>query len=240
MVSNNILKVQKLNVVLDGVAILEDINFELNRGNSLAIIGPNASGKSTLLKALLKLLPYRGKITWKKGVKIGYVPQKVELERHLPLNLRNFLEAKASVLKIGRGAIAEAVKEVGIKKELLDAPIGHLSGGQLQKALIAFAILGNPEVVLFDEPTASLDQPAEEHTYHLIHRLQEERKLTVILVSHDISLVYKHANMVLCLNKQKLCYGEPKDVLTEKTLASLYNTHAHYYHKHGEGRHVEK
>ena len=234
MTSDNILKVQKLNVVLGDMQILEDINFELNRGESLAIIGPNASGKSTLLKALLGLLPCRGKIIWKKGVKIGYVPQKVELERHLPLNLRNFLEAKAAVLKIGRKAIEEAVREVGIKTELLDAPIGHLSGGQLQKALIAFAILGNPEVVLFDEPTASLDQPAEEHTYHLIHRLQEERKLTVILVSHDISLVYKHADMVLCLNKQKLCFGEPGEVLNEKTLSELYGTHAHYHHVHGE------
>jgi len=96
----------------------------------------------------------------------------------------------------------------------LNASIGVISGGQFQKALIAFALLGEPSVLLFDEPTASLDELAEERVYELVERLQQEQHLTVLLVSHDLSIVYRAANKVLCVSKDKVCFGPPREVLT--------------------------
>ncbi len=109
-----------------------------------------------------------------------------------------------------------------------------MSGGQFQKALIAFALLGRPNVLLFDEPTASLDELTEERIYELLHSLQTEKNMTVILVSHDLSVVYRYANMVLCLSKEHTCMGPPTEVLTPEMLGALYGAPAKY-HRHAEG-----
>lgn len=116
-------------------------------------------------------------------------------------------------------------------------PIGRLSGGQFQKALIAFALLGDPNVLLLDEPTASLDQLTEERVYELIRRLQQTFGLTLIIVSHDLSMVYREARHVLCLNRQGLCFGAPNDVLTPEALRALYGEHHQVYrHPHSASR----
>ena len=119
--------------------------------------------------------------------------------------------------------------ELGLANELLSTSIGALSGGQFQKMLIGFALLGRPNVLLFDEPTASLDELTEEHIYGLLHSLQKQRGMTILLVSHDLSIVYKNANMVLCLSKGKTCMGPPKEILTPAMLQELYASPAQYY-----------
>ncbi len=225
-----ILTVKNLTVTLDEQTILQDLSFELNRGENLAVIGPNGSGKTVLLRTLLGALPHIGEVRWAPSVRLGYVPQKVDADRHLPLNARNLLESKARVLSASQKDVESVIREVGLTRDTLKTPIGHLSGGQFQKSLIAFALLGNPEVVLFDEPTASLDQPKEEQIYELIHRLQDERGITVILVSHDLSLVYRYATKVLCLNKRNLCFGTPEEALTPEILEKLYGSPFKYYH----------
>ena len=103
-------------------------------------------------------------------------------------------------------------------KRCCTTPVGHLSGGQFQRALIAFALLGKPNVLILDEPTASIDKPGEEQMYELVHRLQDEYGMTVILVSHDLSFVYQYATKVLCLNKVGLCFGAPEEALTPEVL----------------------
>lgn len=228
-----ILSVKNLSVRLGGEVILKNLSFELGRGENLSVIGPNGSGKTVLLKTLLGMLPHQGEIAWGADTRIGYVPQKVEAEKHFPLNLSNLLDAKAELLGIPRSDIKHTVEAVGLTPEMLKVPIGHLSGGQFQKSLIAFALLGRPTVLLFDEPTASIDQPGEEKIYELMARLQEKYNLTVLLVSHDLSLVYRHATKVLCLNRQKFCFGSPREVLDPKTLEGLYGLGAKYYeHRH--------
>jgi zinc transport system ATP-binding protein len=143
------------------------------------------------------------------------------------------LSAKARFLKLPAGELPTISSELGLTKELLDTSIGTLSGGQFQKMLIAFALLGSPNVLLFDEPTASLDELTEEHIYELLHALQNERRMTVLLVSHDLSVVYRDANLVLCLSKGKICMGPPKEVLTPAMLEELYASPAQYYqHTH--------
>lgn len=227
-----ILKVENLDVSFEKQSVLQDLSFELDKSENLAVIGPNGSGKTVLLRALLKTIPYEGRITWARGVRLGYVPQKIEADRHLPLNLMNLLEAKAGILGIKKtaGNLCDLCGEVGLTKEAVEAAIGHLSGGQFQRALVAFALLGEPNVLLLDEPTASIDLPGEEKIYELVHRLQDKYKMTVILVSHDLSFVYRYATKVLCLNKTSICFGAPEEALSPKTLEKLYGGPQKYFH----------
>jgi len=231
--AHSILSVTKVKIAFGDRVVIQDLSFEAHAGDCLAVIGPNGSGKTVLLKALLNLIPYEGEIRWSPEARLGYVPQKIAADRQLPLRLRDLLEAKATVLKLSGTELDQVSSEVGLTRELLDTSIGHLSGGQFQKALIAFALLGQPNVLLFDEPTASLDELTEEHVYELLHSLQRDKGMTVILVSHDLSVVYRYANMVLCLSKGKPCMGPPKDILTPAMLEELYAAPARYY------RHIE-
>lgn len=223
MTKGNILSVQALSIQFKQRSVIHDLSFDVDDGDSLAIIGPNGAGKSVLLKALLGLLPYQGEIRWSPGVRLGYVPQKVAADRQMPLRICDLLAAKADVLKLPRTSIDAVAKMAGLTSEVLNSSIGIVSGGQFQKALIAFALLGKPNVLLFDEPTASLDELAEEKVYELVERLQREQRLTVLLVSHDLGIVYRAANKVLCLSKDKVCFGPPKEVLTPATLEAMYS-----------------
>ncbi|MEK7193351.1 MAG: metal ABC transporter ATP-binding protein [Patescibacteria group bacterium] len=235
---NTILTVKNLTVQFDGEPVIEDVNFELNEGENLTVIGPNGSGKTVLLKALMNTIPSRGEITWAPNVRLGYVPQKIEVDKHLPLNAKSLFAAKAKILKTSIKDITTVAKTMGLSPDILETPIGHLSGGQFQKCLITFALIGKPNVLLFDEPTSSIDRPREEQIYETLHRLQDELGLTLILVSHDLSLVYRYATKVLCLNKYGLCFGVPSEVLTTKVLEELYGApHRYYHHLHEHNGH---
>lgn len=232
------LDVQHLSVTFGDQTILHDVDFQIEQGDSLAIVGPNGSGKTILLKTLLGIhKSYKGTFAWRPDARLGYVPQKIDADRHLPIHLRNLLEAKAHIQRLPHKDIARIVKTVGLPRETLLTPIGHLSGGQFQKALIAFALLGDPNVILFDEPTASLDELSEEHIYELLNELRDERGLTVILVSHDLGMIPEMSNKALCLNKSAVCFGPTDKALTKETLSKLYpESHKHMHHT--EHRHA--
>ncbi len=226
---NSILSVEKLGVAFGHSIIIDDLSFEVREGDCLAVIGPNGAGKTVLLKALLGLVPHRGEIRWSVGAHLGYVPQKVAADRQQPIRVVDLLASKAAVQHLPSADISAVISEVGLSQQVLNSSVGHLSGGQFQKALIAFALLGRPNVLLFDEPTASLDELAEEHAYDLLHKLQHEKGMTVILVSHDLSVVYRYANQVLCLSKGKPCMGPPKELLTPGMLEELYGGPSKFY-----------
>ena len=225
-----VLTVKDLEVSFDGEPVLTGVNFALDEKESLAVIGPNGAGKSIFLRALLGMIPFKGTITWTKGARIGYVPQKIDADRHLPITFQNLLAAKASLRKISRGEIDTIVHAVSLDEKILTTPVGHLSGGQFQRGLIAFALLGKPNVLILDEPTASIDKPGEEQMYELIHRLQDEYNMTIILVSHDLSFVYRYSTKVLCLNQSGLCFGSPEEALTPDMLRKLYGGPTKFYH----------
>ncbi len=233
----SILSVKELSVSLGDQTIIKNISFDLEQGESLAIVGPNGSGKTILLKTLLGLIPYQGTIKWNEKARIGYVPQKIDADRHLPINLNDLLEAKADIRRLPKKNITETLNAVDLPSETIRTPIGHLSGGQFQKALIAFALLGDPNVILFDEPTASLDELSEEHIYDLLNDLRKTRGISIVLVSHDLSVIPHVADTVLCLNKYAVCYGPPKEVLTQATFDKMYSP-SHKFVQHAPDHHA--
>lgn len=231
-----ILTVENLGVKFDNDEVLKGLNFFVQKGDAMAIVGPNGSGKSVLFRALLGLVPYSGKIQWFPGLKIGYIPQKFNIDKDLPLSVEEFFKFKEK----NPENIINTLKSVGItdehhiKHHVLKQRLGWLSGGQIQRVLIAWSILDNPDVLLFDEPTAGIDIGGEETIYNLLKRLKDERGFTVLLISHDLNIVYKYANNVICINKEMICYGEPSTVLDPASLAKLYGGEAGFYkHEHG-------
>ncbi|PIX21409.1 MAG: ABC transporter ATP-binding protein [Deltaproteobacteria bacterium CG_4_8_14_3_um_filter_45_9] len=224
-----ILKVKDLNVLLNDQSIIESLSFEVKRGDALTILGPNGAGKSVLLKTLLGLIPHRGEIEWAKGVKIGFVPQRLPFIKDIPLSIKDFFNLKGSPEKETEAIL----NSVGFKEDFSRKKIGDLSSGQFQRVLIAWGLVGNPQVLLFDEPMTGVDISAEETIYNLLAKLKGEMDLTILLVTHDLSVVYKFSTDVICLNRQPICYGPPQEVLTPESLQRLYGGEVKYYqHKH--------
>lgn len=228
-----VLEVDGLSVRFGGVAVFQDLSFTVRAGDALAIIGPNGSGKTVLFKALIGTLPYRGRIRWAAGTRIGYVPQKLDIERDLPLSGMDFLHAKATVSHAPDDAVTQALDQVNLSPDVAAKPIGTLSGGQFQRLLVAFALMGNPTVLLCDEPTAGVDEPGEEGLYAIIRRIQEATGLTVLLISHELNLVYRYATAVLCLGRSGSWYGPPLEILTPERLQEAYGTSMRFHvHDH--------
>lgn len=235
---NSILETQKLSVSFDNQEVLKDVSFSVDEGDVLAIIGPNGAGKTVLFRALLGLIPFNGEIKWREDARIGYVPQKLFEKAEMPLTVKEFFILKSDNLFFKDKQLLETItrelKAVGLKPEILNQRIANLSRGQFQKVLIAWAVLKHPNVLLFDEPTAGVDVAGEENIYNLLHKLQDERGMTVLIISHDLNIVYRYADKVLCLNKENLCFGEPRKALTSEQIERLYGESAfHQHHDHG-------
>jgi ABC-type Mn2+/Zn2+ transport system ATPase subunit len=218
----SVLEVSGLTIAFGDLRVIDDLSFTVQDGESLAIIGPSGSGKTVLFRALIGAVPHRGTIRWAPDARIGYVPQKLDIERDLPLTGTDLLRAKAHVGRVALDDIARALQLVNLGTDIVGAPIGTLSGGQFQRLLLACAFLGRPSVLLFDEPTAGVDAPGEEMLYETIHRVQQQQRLTLLLISHDLSLVYRHATTVLCLGRGRAWLGPPSEVLTPGRLEELY------------------
>ena len=138
----------------------------------------------------------------------------------------------STTIFIGKKKFSSIVVFIGKRENILKMKLGVLSGGELQRILIAFAVMGNPNVLLFDEPTADIDVAGQESIYKMIHDLKK-KGITVILVSHDLNIVYRYAEKVLCLNRKNICFGKPKEILNTEHLQKLYGEHkAFYQHEH--------
>lgn len=226
----NLLEVKNLSVCFNGEKIIDNLGFNLKEGENLIVLGPNGAGKTVLLKALVGLVRFEGEIKWKKDLKIGYVPQKILFDKNLPLSLEEFFKFKEADSE----RIITALKSVGIGDlAILKKKIGIISSGQLQRALIAWSLIDNPDILIFDEPIAGIDIGGQETIYTLLSRIEIEKNLAMILVTHDLSVVYQLADSVLCLNKKAVCYGSPRKVLSEGSLKQLYGGEIKFYkHEH--------
>jgi zinc transport system ATP-binding protein len=229
--------VEGLSVSLDDATVLNDLSFAVPAGTTLAIIGPNGAGKTVLLRTLIGTLRHSGSIRWAPGTQIGYVPQKLDLERDLPITGIDLLRAKADIRRSADAEVLDALRLVELPASVARRTIGRLSGGEFQRVLLAFALMGSPTVLLFDEPTAGLDEPGVRAVYALIQRLRRERGMTVLLISHELSVVYEHAQAVLCLSHARTFFGPPRDVLTAERLREAYGGEIRF---HDHGGHAER
>jgi len=239
-----VLEVRDLSVRFGKTLILQNLSFTVERGRALAILGPNASGKTVLFRALIGAIPYAGTVRWAEGARIGYVPQKLDLERDVPMTGLDFLRARAALVprsiespqrmrQDNVATVFRTLELVGVSRSAAEQPIGTLSGGQFQRLLVAFALVGDPNVLLLDEPTAGVDEPGQERLNELVRRLQQEQRLTVLFISHELSVVYRYATDVLCLSRDRVCVGSPKTVLTPELLHEMYGTPVDYHvHDH--------
>ncbi|MDD5430899.1 MAG: metal ABC transporter ATP-binding protein [Candidatus Pacebacteria bacterium] len=229
-----ILSVENLTVKFSKEAIVDDVSFEVNQGDVTAVIGPNGAGKTTLFKALLGLIPYQGEIKWRKGTTIGYVPQRMEIETDIPLTVLEFLKLRG-IKNLSKEKAKEALGWVSLSADMLNSGLGEISVGQRQRVLIAWALLGRPDILLFDEPTADIDIKGQESIYKLLHDLENKMNLTIIMISHELNVVYKYAEQVLCLNRKKVCFGVPEEALKAQNIEELYGGERGFYqHNHQE------
>ncbi len=225
-----ILTVQNLQIAYEGHQIISDLSFTVNQRDILIFLGPNGAGKTTLLRALQNLLPYQGSVSW-NAQKISYLPPQEFLQRQNlpPLNVEEFYAFKTADLK----AIKEMIADVGLDESLLTHQFSELSTGQFQRMLIGWALLDNPDVLILDEPTSGIDLGGEETIYSLLHKFWQNQSLTILLVTHDLNIVWEYATQVICLNKQQMCMGKPDEVLTPEQLKTLYGTGIKFYkHQH--------
>jgi len=240
MDKETILSVKNLTVDFNEHTILSDVSFDVKKGEILVVIGPNGAGKTVLFKALLGLIPYRGEIKWQNNVRIGYVPQRFNASRDFPLTVEEFLQL--SPPKNNRDELYRILSFVGfqrdehhLKHHILDRKLGLLSSGELQRILIASAMLDKPDILLFDEPTSGIDVGSEEAIYERLKKLNKEENFTMLLISHDLSVVHRWATNVLCLNKKEVCFGEPRVAITPDVLKELYGEEKSLYkHNHHE------
>ena len=245
-----VLAIKDLHVSVAGHRVLRGVNMSVPAGEVVALIGPNGSGTTTLLRSILGLQKVSSgevKLFGHEDVRaalhrIGYVPQRINLESSFILGVREFLALRAGQCRYWfwrtraqtDAALDESLEGLGIGK-LLDRPVAQLSGGQLQRVLIAFSLLRKPELLLLDEPTAGVDTPGERSFYELIAQIQAEHHLSVILVSHDLSMVYRHASWVYALNGVVCCEGPPDQVMNADSLKQAYGIHVSPYHHHHHG-----
>jgi len=227
-----ILEVKNLTVRMGEEKVISNLSFTLRRQDILTILGPNGSGKTTLLRALLGLIPYEGNIVWKGHVNISYLPQRLPLLRFqlTPLSVKDFFGFKG----VSARETLKLLKFVGLNNsQILRENPSKLSSGEFQRMLIAWSLVGNPEILLFDEPTTGIDVQGQETVYSLLHRCWKQKNLTIIMVTHEIDIVYAFASKVLCLGARKLCQGVPREVLTPQALKEIYRTDIRFYkHNH--------
>jgi zinc transport system ATP-binding protein len=228
-----VLEVDHLSVWFDKLRVLTDLSFLVEAGTSLAVIGPNGAGKTVLFRALIGSLPYEGTVKWSSDARLGYVPQKLDLERDVPMTGVDFLRARANLARRSAADLVRTLDLAGVPRETAERPIGTLSGGQFQRLLIAFALLGNPSVLLLDEPTAGVDQPGQRQLNELIAHVQKQQNLTVLFISHELTVVYRYATHVLCLGRGRACFGTPRAILTHELLEDIYGGPVDYHvHEH--------
>jgi zinc transport system ATP-binding protein len=237
--AENIIEIKNLSFSFGNYQALDDISFNVKKGEIVAIIGPNGSGKTTLLNIIIgNYKPQIGSVLIKKQLpkkvrqKIGYVPQKFQFDREIPITVYEFMALEKCEQDNHRPRhIKKILEQVGLKNKQKQK-LGSLSGGQFQRVMIARALLHEKDILIFDEPSSGIDIVGEQTIYDLIKDINQTRKTTCLIVSHELNIVNKYADNVLCLNKKMLCYGKPETTISPQTLTELFGINAGLYHSH--------
>ncbi|MGP1358873.1 metal ABC transporter ATP-binding protein [Roseicyclus sp.] len=231
--------------------VLSGVDFRVDPGEIVTIVGPNGSGKSTLLRALIGAVkPAAGRIARASDLRIGYVPQRLHIDATLPMTVRRFLDlpTRVSGREATRALAASGVSAVGGRQ------MADLSGGQLQRVLLARALLCQPDLLILDEPTQGLDQPGSAAFYRQIEAVRAEMGCAVVMVSHELHVVMAASDRVVCLNGHVCCEGHPEHVASAPEYRALFgtgtggalalyrheHTHAHDHDHHGAAPALEQ
>ncbi len=239
-----LVEVTGVGLSLGGLTVLANVDLAVGDGEIVTLIGPNGSGKSTLVGVVLGLVkPDRGRVRVRPGARIGYVPQRVAVNHTLPLTVGRFLSLGT---RAGRGRLGDVLDEVGAA-HLIDRPVSRVSGGEFQRALLARALLREPDLLVLDEPVQGVDVTGQGELFALITRIRDRRGCGVLMVSHDLHLVMASTDTVVCLNHHVCCTGLPEAVTRHPAYLELFGplaerglavyTHQHD-HRHGAGGEV--
>ncbi len=229
-----LISARSLELARGGRAILQGIDIDIRAGEIVTVIGPNGAGKTTLVRVLLGLeTPDAGAIVRKEGLAVGYAPQRFDVDRAIPLTVARFVS-------MGRRASAEQIARVlghvGAGA-LAERQLSELSGGELQRVILARALIREPALLVLDEPVRGVDYAGEAELYTLISRLRSENGFGVLLVSHDLHVVMAQSDRVICLNRHVCCSGVPESVAQHPEYARLFGPQAArafglYHHQH--------
>lgn len=229
-----LVSLDEVTVSFDGRHVLDNVSLTLSRGNIVTLIGPNGAGKSTLVKVVIGLLkPTSGRVNYEHRLNIGYVPQKLRLNDTLPLSVDRFLRLGS---KYSKQQISDALSTVSATK-LLHSNMHTLSGGEMQRVLLARAILKQPDLLVLDEPVQGVDVSGQLELYSLIEKLREKLNCGILMVSHDLHLVMAKTDEVICLHHHICCSGEPDAISRHPSYVALFGRQeseqlALYHHHH--------
>ncbi len=230
----SLVRAEGLHVSFGATHVLEGVDLAIEPGEIVTLVGPNGSGKSTLVKVLLGVVrPSAGVVQRAAGLTIGYVPQKLHIDASLPLTVARFMDLPHRAPAREK---AQAMAETGVE-HLAARQVVALSGGQLQRVLLARALLAKPQLLILDEPTQGLDQPGEARFYTLLEEVRRRTGVAVFMVSHDLHVVMSASDRVICLNKHVCCQGTPKVVRAAPEYHALFGHGTHgalalYRHEH--------
>jgi len=233
----SLIEVKDLSVRYGARTVLSHVSLRVERGEIVTIVGPNGSGKTSLLRAIIGAVkPSQGRVIQGDGVKIGYVPQKLHIDETLPITVARFLKLPGGVTATD---ITQALAQAGVPN-MAKAQLSQLSGGQFQRVLLARALIGEPDLLLLDEATQGLDQRGSASFYQQIEHVRQETGCAVLMISHELHVVMSASDRVICLNGHVCCEGTPAVVASAPEYRALFGTGtggalALYRHEHDHG-----
>lgn len=244
MDSNTLIQARDIGIQLGGRQVLKNVDLTLRKGELLTLIGPNGAGKTTLVRIVLGLMTaQQGSLLRAAGLRIGYMPQKVFVEPTLPLTVKRFIELGGAATGSKNALSAEsALAEVNVA-HLLNQQVSALSGGEMQRVLLARALSQSPGMLVLDEPAQGVDISGQLELYELINNIRKTHNCGVLMVSHDLHLVMAATDQVICLNQHICCHGKPEQVSTDPAYLALFGrkqaeTLAVYTHHHNHSHDI--